>query len=86
LASEGATSNSITVQASNLLSETESKEQMQTTRMGLLTFDLSPKLKKDEHIYLITVNNQAMLMRWHYCLGHLAFPKLKQLVLNGKIP
>jgi hypothetical protein len=25
-------------------------------------------------------------MRWHYCLGHLAFSKLKQLVLNGKIP
>ncbi len=25
-------------------------------------------------------------MRWHYCLGHLSFPKLKQLTLNGKIP
>jgi hypothetical protein len=25
-------------------------------------------------------------MQWHYCLGHLSFPKLKQLVLNSKIP
>jgi hypothetical protein len=25
-------------------------------------------------------------MQWHYCLGHLTFPKLKQLALNGKIP
>jgi hypothetical protein len=25
-------------------------------------------------------------MRWYYCLGHLSFPKLKQLALNGEIP
>jgi hypothetical protein len=25
-------------------------------------------------------------MRWHYRLGHLSFPKLKQLALNGEIP
>ena len=25
-------------------------------------------------------------MRWHYRLGHLTFPKLKQLALNGAIP
>ncbi len=25
-------------------------------------------------------------MRWHYRFGHLPFPKLKQLALNGKIP
>jgi hypothetical protein len=24
-------------------------------------------------------------MKWNYCLGHLTFPKLKQLALNGKI-
>jgi hypothetical protein len=24
-------------------------------------------------------------MQWHYRLGHLTFPKLKQLALNGKI-
>ncbi len=25
-------------------------------------------------------------MRWHYCLGHASFTKLKQLARNGKIP
>jgi hypothetical protein len=25
-------------------------------------------------------------MQWHYHLGHLTFPKLKQLALNGEIP
>jgi hypothetical protein len=25
-------------------------------------------------------------MRWHYQLGHLSFPKLKQLAHNGEIP
>ena len=25
-------------------------------------------------------------MQWHYRLGHLTLPKLKQLALNGKIP
>ncbi len=25
-------------------------------------------------------------MRWHFRLGHLSFPKLKQLALDGKIP
>jgi hypothetical protein len=32
------------------------------------------------------VDKQAKLMQWHYYLGHLTFPKLKQLALNGKIP
>jgi hypothetical protein len=54
--------------------------------MGPLTSDVNPKLKEDKHVYLAAVNNQAKLMRWHYCLGHLAFSKLKQLALNGKIP
>jgi hypothetical protein len=85
-ASKGAMSNGVTVQASNLSSEKISEEEKQTTRMGSLTFDMNPELEEDEHIYLAAVNNQAELMRWHYCLGHLAFSKLKQLVLNGKIP
>ncbi len=54
--------------------------------MGLLTFDVNPELEEDEHVYLAAVNNQAELMRWDYCLGHLSFAKLKQLALNGKIP
>jgi hypothetical protein len=86
IASEGATSNNLTVQASNLLSEKGDKEEKQTTRMGPLTFDANPELdKEDKHVYLAAVDDQAKLMRWHYCLGHLPFSKLKQLALNGKI-
>ena len=54
--------------------------------MGPLTFDINPKLKEDKHVYLAADDNQAKLMRWHYRLGHLAFSKLNQLVLNSKIP
>jgi hypothetical protein len=75
--SEGATSNKVTVQASNLLSEKGDEEEKQTTRMGPLTFDVNPKLKEDKHIYLAAVNDQAELMHWHYRIGHLAFSKLK---------
>jgi hypothetical protein len=86
MASEGAMSKDLTVQASNLLSEKGDKEEKQTTRMGPLTFDVNPELKEDEHVYLAAINNQARLMRWHYRLSHLAFSKLKQLALNGAIP
>ncbi len=82
--SEGATSNNLTVQASNLLSEKGDKEETQTTRMVPLTFDLNPELKEDKHVYLAAINDQAKLMRWHYRLGHLAFSKLKQLALNSE--
>jgi hypothetical protein len=85
-ASDGATSNNLTVQASNLLSEKGDKKEKQTTRMGPLTFDVNPELEEDKHVYLATVDNQAELMRWHYHLGHLAFSKLKQLALNEEIP
>jgi hypothetical protein len=86
LASEGATSNHVTVQASNLSSEKKSKEEKQTTRIGPLTFDVNPKLEEDKHVYLAAVDEQAKLMHWHYHLGHLNFSKLKQLALNSKIP
>jgi hypothetical protein len=85
-ASEGATSNDLTVQASNLSSVKGDKEEKQTTRMGPLTFDVNPELKEDKYVYLAAVDDQAKLMRWHYRLGRLAFSKLKQLALNGKIP
>jgi hypothetical protein len=84
--SEGATSDNLTVQANNLSSEKGDKVEKQTTRMGSLTFDVNPELEDDKHVYLGAVDDQAELMRWHYCLGHLSFTKLKQLVLNGKIP
>jgi hypothetical protein len=41
-ASEGATSDDLTVQASNLSSVNGDKEDKQTTRMGPLTFDVNP--------------------------------------------
>ncbi len=84
--SEGAMSNDLTVQESNLLSEKGDKEEKQTTKMGPPTFNINPELKEDKHVYLDAINNQAELMCWHYRLSHLAFSKLKQLVLNGKIP
>jgi hypothetical protein len=84
--SEGAMSNNLTVQVNNLLSEKGDKEEKQTTRMGLLTFDVNPELEDDKYVYLAAVDNQAKLMRWHYRLSHLSFAKLKQLALNGKIP
>jgi hypothetical protein len=34
----------------------------------------------------LAADKQAKLLQWHYRLGHLNFPKLKQLALNGKIP
>jgi hypothetical protein len=51
-----------------------------------LTFDPSPLLAKDKDAPLAAAANKAELMRWHYCLGHLYFSKLKQLAINGKIP
>jgi hypothetical protein len=84
--SEGATSDDLTVQASNLSSEKGGKEEKQTTRMGPLTFDVNPELEEDEHVYLAAVDDQAELMCWHYRLGHLSFSKLKLLALNGEIP
>ncbi len=88
LASEGTTSNKrrLTIQASNLLSEKENKEEKQTLRIGPLASNVNPELKEYKHVYLATINNQAKLMRWHYRLGPLAFSKLKQLALYGKIP
>ena len=84
--SEGATSDNLTVQVNNLSSGKGDKEEKETTRMGLLTFNVNPKLEEDKHLYLAAVSNQAKLMHWHYRLGHLSFSKLKQLALNGKIP
>ena len=65
----------------------ECKRYPQGTRgtTGPLTFDPSPPLAKDEDAPLAAADDQAELMRWHYCLGHLHFPKLKQLAINGKI-
>jgi hypothetical protein len=69
--SKGATSNDLTVQASNLLSEKGDKEEKQTTRMGPLTFDVNPELKKDEHnarnIYLVLSLHTGCVSPQYHC-------------------
>jgi hypothetical protein len=76
-----------TVCTSNLPPPPEDPEEPDVfIQKGPLTFDPSPPLAEDEDAPLAAANNQAELMWWHYHLGHLPFPKLKQLALNGKIP
>jgi hypothetical protein len=53
---------------------------------GPLIFDPLPPIAVDEDAPLAAADDQAELMRWHFCLGHLSFQKLKQLALNGEIP
>jgi hypothetical protein len=53
---------------------------------GPLIFDPSPPIAADEDAPLAAADDQAELMRWHYCFGHLSFQKLKQLAFNGEIP
>ncbi len=55
-------------------------------RRSALTFDPSPPLEETEEYSLLTPDDEAKLMRWHYRLGHTPFLKLRQLALNGKIP
>ena len=64
----------------------ESSNMSKTGRAGPLTFDPCPeRTHNDQHIH-IPSDKQAELMHWHYCLGHLSFPKLKSLAKIGKIP
>ncbi len=83
---EGADSDDNTVKASNLLAPPNEEPPSQAVRRGPLTFDPSPPAEEGEDVHLAAADNQAELMRWHYCLGHLTFAKLKQLTLNGEIP
>jgi hypothetical protein len=57
-----------------------------TVCIGPLTFNPNPQASNDKDMSTAAADNQAELMRWHYCLGHLSFEKLKQLALNGEIP
>ncbi len=86
LAREGANADDRTVKTANLPLPPLQEEPSRVTRQGPLTFDPSPPTKKAEDLQLLATNKQAELMQWHYCLGHLTFPKLKQLALNGKVP
>ncbi len=76
-----------TVCTSNLPPPPEDPEEPDAfIQWGPLIFDPLPPLAEDEDAPLTAANNQAEMMRWHYRLGNLTFPKLKQLALNGKIP
>ncbi len=57
----------------------------EAARRGALTFDPNPPRGEEEDIQLATADDQAELMRWHYRLGHLPFPSLKAMALNGEI-
>jgi hypothetical protein len=84
-ASEGANADNRTVKMANLPSPPQHEEPSKVTQWGPLTFDPSPPTKEAKDVQLSAANEQAELMWLHYCLGHLTFPKLKQLTLNGKI-
>jgi hypothetical protein len=83
--SEGVNADNETVKTSNLLLPPQDEDPSETIHRGPLTFDPLPQLKEGEDIQLAATNNQAKLMCWHYRLGHLSFPKLKQLALNSEI-
>ncbi len=83
-ASEGANADNRMVKMANLPLPPQ-QEPSNITQQGPLTFNPSPLTKEAEDVQLSAANKQAELMQWHYRLGHLTFPKLKQLTLNGKI-
>ncbi len=85
-ASEGASADDRTVKMANLPSPPQQEKPSKVTQRGPLTFDPSPPTKEAKDVQLSAANEQAELMQWHYRLGHLTFPKLKQLAINGKIP
>ncbi len=83
-ASWGANADNRMVKTSNLPSP-QQEEPSKVTRQGPLTFDPSPPTEEAKVVQLSAANKQAKLMQWHYRLGHLTFPNLKQLALNEKI-
>jgi hypothetical protein len=85
-ASEGVNAYNKTEKTSTLPLPPQEEGPSKVIRQGPLTFDPLPLTEETKAIQLVATNNQAKLMHWHYCLGHLSFPKLKQLALNGEIP
>jgi len=57
----------------------------ESIHQGSLTFYPNPPEAEKEDSPLSTADDPAVLIRWHYHLGHLTFAKLKQLALKGKI-
>jgi hypothetical protein len=83
---EGVTEDDETIQTANLPPPPADDEPHPgVARRDALTFNPSPPLKEDKEVQLATTDNWAELMQWHYCLGHLSFPKLKVPAKNGKL-
>jgi hypothetical protein len=85
-ASEGANGDNRIVKIENLPLPPQEEEPPRVIQQGPLIFDPLTPTEEAKDVKLAAANNQAKLMRWHYRLGLPSFPKLKQLVLNGKIP
>jgi hypothetical protein len=85
---EGASHDDVTAPTSNQTREVEEQEDTAptVTRLGPLTFDLTPALETSDRVDVVAADDQAELMRWHHRLGHLSFAKLKILAANGEIP
>ena len=76
-----------TVKANNTAKNTsnEAPDMSKIGRAGLLTFDPCPDSTHNKQHIHIPSDKQAEFMHWHYCLGHLSFPKLKALAKIDKI-
>ena len=58
-----------------------------TDFMHLPQCQCTPFRKEEEEQEIITATTDAAeLMRWHYRLGHMSFPKLQKLAKNGALP
>jgi hypothetical protein len=69
---EGVSEDNKTIKTLNVPSPATAEEPpSEAIRSGPLTFDPRPLEEEDEHTTLATSDNQAELMQWHYCLGHL---------------
>jgi hypothetical protein len=84
LASEGASVDDRMVKMANLPSPPHQEGPSKVTQRGPLIFDPSPPTKEAEGVQLSATDKQAKLMQWSYHLGHLTFPKLKQLPSMGR--
>ncbi len=85
-ANEGVNTDNKMVKTFNLPLPPQEEEPSKVIWQGTLTFDPLPPTKETKDVQLMAANDQAKLVGGHYCLGHLSFPKLKQLTLNGEIP
>jgi hypothetical protein len=85
-ASGGVSADDKTVKTSNLPLPPQDEEPSAVIWQGPLTFDPLSSTEEGEDIQVAAANNQAEIMHWHDQLGHLTFPKLKQLALDGEFP